>query len=422
MRRIDYSWIILTTGFLVLFFSGGSRFAFGLMLKPMTDDLGATRTSLSLAATTFMVVSALTMPVVGRLLDRYDMRWIIGISAVFGAVGIGLMGTIAQPWQVFLVYGVIYAIGNAGTSTSPISLMVSRWFVRRRGIAVSAALSGNAIGQLVIITLLASLLTAISWRTSYAILGVVNFVIIVPLVFVALRPRRTNHSNCASDAEDTADIASPAMNRSEGAATVVAGVTSTKKIFSSRQLWILVVVYAICGFQDFFMAIHVVAFALDQGVSDFLAGNMLAMMGLLGLLGVLSSGLLADAFGASRPTSLCFLLRIGIFAFIIYFQDTASIIIFAMLYGFTFAITAPLTVVFAGNIFGSARLGTVSGFINMVHQISGGLGAFVGAFIFDRYGSYDGAFVLMFSLSLVAMATTFLVRERLLGRATARAA
>lgn len=54
MRRFDYGWVILTTGFAILFFSGGSRFAFGLMLKPMTDDLGWSRSSLSLAVTTFM--------------------------------------------------------------------------------------------------------------------------------------------------------------------------------------------------------------------------------------------------------------------------------------------------------------------------------------------------------------------------------
>ncbi|MCH7745782.1 MAG: MFS transporter, partial [Chloroflexi bacterium] len=110
--------------------------------------------------------------------------------------------------------------------------------------------------------------------------------------------------------------------------------------------------------------------------------------------------------------ALCFLLRIGIFAFIIYFQNTPSILIFALLYGFTFLITAPLTIVFVGNIFGTARLGTISGVINMSHQISGGLGAFVGAFIFDTWGSYDRAFILMLGLAFVAFVASLLVREK----------
>ena len=190
-----------------------------------------------------------------------------------------------------------------------------------------------------------------------------------------------------------------------------------RRVLASRELWLLVAVYAICGFQDFFVATHIVAFARDQGVGAVLAGNLLALMGLMGLLGVLASGVLADAFGAARPATLCFLMRIGVFAFIVGFQNTPSIVIFGLMYGLTFLITAPLTVVFAANIFGPARLGTVTGLINMVHQVSGGLGAFAGAVIFDRWGSYDRALVLMLVLALLAAALTPLVRERRLAPA-----
>ena len=105
LRRLDYRWVILTTGFVVLFFSSGSRFAFGLMLKPTTDDLGWSRSTLSLAVTVFMVVSALAMPVIGRLVDRDSLRWIIAGAAFTSAVGIGLMGRVPAPWQAFILYG-----------------------------------------------------------------------------------------------------------------------------------------------------------------------------------------------------------------------------------------------------------------------------------------------------------------------------
>ena len=98
----------------MLFFSTGSRFAFGLVLKPMADDLGWTRSSLSLVATTFFIVSALTMPLMGRLIDRYSLRLIIAVSALIAAVGIGLMSGVASRGQVFGFYGRVYAIGSAG--------------------------------------------------------------------------------------------------------------------------------------------------------------------------------------------------------------------------------------------------------------------------------------------------------------------
>ena len=388
----------------MLFFSTGSRFAFGLVLKPMADDLGWTRSSLSLVATTFFIVSALTMPLMGRLLDRYSLRLVIGVSALIAAVGIGLMSGASTRWQVFVFYGLIYAIGSAGTSVAPIGVMISRWFVRRRGIANSIAISGNAVGQLVIIALLASFLTSLSWRGAFLALGIANLVVVAPIVLAFVRSRPP-----AEPIPDTLETTSspPTVSQNDDVASV-----SKNGITRSRQFWLLIVVYGICGFQDFFIATHVVAFADDQGVGSVLAGNMLALMGLLGLVGVLLAGLMSDAFGAARPMALCFLLRIGIFAFIIYFQNTPSILIFALLYGFTFLITAPLTIVFVGNIFGTARLGTISGVINMSHQISGGLGAFVGAFIFDTWGSYDRAFILMLGLAFVAFVASLLVRER----------
>ncbi len=113
-----------------------------------------------------------------------------------------------------------------------------------------------------------------------------------------------------------------------------------------------------------------------------------------------------------RPTLLCFVMRIGIFALAILSQAKLAVMVFALLYGFTFLMTAPLTVMFSGNIFGPARLGRISGTISMVHQISGGLGALAGALAFDIWGSYDRAFILMLALSVVATAGTLLVRDR----------
>ena len=399
MRRPDYSWVILSTGFAILFFGGGSRFAFALMLKPMTDELTWSRSTLSLAVTVFMLVSAVCLPLVGRLVDRFSLRWIIGAGTVLSAVGIGLMGRVAAPWQIFVVYGLVYAIGNAGTSNPVVGVMISRWFIRRRGLATSAAVAGSAMGQLVIVTLLASSVVSLGWRTSYQISGAANLVVLAPLVWATVRSR------------PPAAIQTGLNVIPESETSLAGGGGSLGSIFVSRQLWVLVVIYAICGFQDFFVATHVVAFALDQGVGPVLAGNVLALMGLVGLAGVLLSGLLADAFGAARPTLMCFLLRIAIFALVFFVQDNSAIIAFALLYGFTFLITAPLTVVFAGNIFGTGNQGTVSGFISMVHQIAGGLGALAGAIIFDLRGSYDAAFLMMLVLAIAAAVMTLLVRE-----------
>ncbi len=402
LRRVNYSWVILAAGSAVLFFGGGSRYALGLMLKPMSDDLGWTRTTLSLAITCFMLVSAFALPFVGRLVDRYDLRWTMGMGVFFAAIGIGLMSVISAPWQLFAVYGLVFALGNAGVSNPTVGVMISRWFPGRRGIANSAAVGGNAVGQLVIIAALAGSLARFGWRAGYAALGVVNLLVVVPLVLFAIRPAPPTPAVPPVPAGGRAQSAKPDHDPTEW----------QQRLLNSGQLWLVGGVYAICGFQDFFVATHVVAFATDTGIDHVLAGNLLALMGLMGLMGVLASGLLSDAFGPACPTMVCFLMRIAIFALVLYSHAAPAVAVFALLYGATFLMTAPLTVVFAGNIFGSARLGTVSGIISMVHQITGGLGALGGAVIFDLTSSYQPAFAVMLALAVLAAAMTWIVRDR----------
>ena len=411
MRRPNYSWLILGAGFVILFFSGGSRFAFGLMLKPMSEDLEVSRSTLSLAVTMFMVVSAVAMPFVGRLVDRWSLRGTVAIGAVIGAAGLALMGQVHYSWQVFLVYGVVYALGNSATSIAPVVVMVSQWFIERRGAATSIAVSGNAIGQLVIVAALASALAALGWQSAYTVLAVVNIAILLPLVLLVVRPGPPPEAHAVpGTGDDTLPESGPDPD--------VQPLT-LRQALSSKPFLLLVGIYTICGFQDFFVATHIVAFAQDQGVGDVLAGNLLAWMGVMGLVGVLVAGLMADALGASRPTAVCFVMRIGIFALILLAQNTPAILAFGLLYGFTFLMTAPLTVVFLSNIYGPHRLGTLTGTVSMIHQIMGGLGALAGGWIYDLNGAYDAAFVLMLALSLAATAMTLVVREPLFkGRRT----
>ena len=403
MRRINYRWVILATGFATLFFNGGSRSALALMLKPMGDELMWTRTTLSLGITVYMLVSALAMPFAGRLADRYQLRWIMGTGVAVGAVGIGLMSVITVPWHLFVVYGLVFAVGNAGISNPIVSVMIVRWFPERRGVANSTAVSGNAIGQLVIVGLLAQSLVQFGWRVSYAALGLANLAILAPIALAAVR-------SAPGSTPDTGD-----STQREPATVVLADSGRQESLLMSGQLWLLTGIYAICGFQDYFVATHAVAFALDVGISTVIAGNLLALMGLMGLLGVLASGFLSDALGPARPTLLCFVMRIVIFAMVIVSQAKPAVMAFALLYGFTFLMTAPLTVVFSGNIFGSARLGRISGTISMVHQISGGLGALAGALAFDLWGDYGRAFILMLALAILATIWTLMVRDRPVG-------
>ena len=132
-------------------------------------------------------------------------------------------------------------------------------------------------------------------------------------------------------------------------------------------------------------------------------------MGPAGVVGVLLTGLLNDRFGPVLPTVICFLLRTVLCAALLASREPAVIVGAALLFGVTFWVTAPLTVVFGRESAAMSLLGTVTGLITMVHHSAGGLGALVGATIFDAEGSYDSAVVLMFALSVIALALSLVL-------------
>ena len=393
---------LLAVCFLVLLFSGGARFAIGLLLHPMAHDLSWSRSTLSLSVTVFMVLSACALPLVGHLVDRFGARAVLAVSVLATALALAAMSLIESPWEALLVYGVVFALGCAGTSITPVGVLLSRWYPHRMGMANSIAISGMGVGQLLVISVLAVQLTTLGWRGSFLALGVATLVCVLPFVLAMTR----------AEPPDQAAPLPESGTETRATAAAGGGAETLREALASRRLQLLLVIYVVCGFQDFLVATHMVAFALDEGVDTLLAGNMLAFMGLTGLAGVLLAGVLNDRFGPVLPTALCFALRIVLCALLLLSREPAVIVGAALLYGMTFWMTAPLAVVFARESASIALLGTVSGLITMAHHVAGGIGALAGASIFDAYGSYTRAFVAMLVLSVFALGLTLVLPRR----------
>lgn len=374
--------LVLAGGFLVLFVSGGSRFSIGLTLKPMVDDLGWLRSDVGLAVGLYMVVSALATFVAGRLADRLGGRAILGAGTVIGGIGIGLMCLVSAPWQAMVLYGVVFAIGNGAASLTTVGVMVTRAVPGRAGLANAAVISGQSVGQLVMIAILAAVLAQIGWRSVFVWLAVAHAVLI-PIMFLTL----------------------PAATQAHAAHAPPAGA-NLREAARTPRFWLLLAIYAICGLDDFFVGTHVAAFAQDRGASALVAGNLLALMGLTGLAGVIAGGWLSDRAGPMLTTAIAFGARIAVFVLILVDQSPLSVAVFALVFGASFLVTAPLTVLFVREAFGTRHLGALTGLITMVHQIFGGIGAYGGALIFDATGSYGAAFVIVLVLTVAALFLT----------------
>jgi len=370
--------LALAACFLVLFVGGGARFAIGLTFRPMVDEFGWARGELGLAVAAYMLVSAVATFIAGRLADRLSPRALLIGGAVIGGIGIGLMSLVTQPWHALLLYGVVFAVGNGIASLVIVGVIVMRIYPSRAGLANAVAISGMSVGQLVMIAVLAGLLTQIGWRSVFVWIGIAHLALL-PLLFALPGASRTQPGGAA-------------VSLGEAART--------------GRFWLLLAIYAICGFDDFFVTTHVAAFAQDRGLGILAAGNLLAFMGLTGLAGVVASGFTSDRLGPVWPTAAAFAARVVVFGWIAFDQSPVSIALFALVFGATFLVTAPLTVVFVRESFGTKNLGALTGLITMVHQIFGGIGAYAGAAIFDATGTYDLAFVAMLASAVLAFALT----------------
>jgi predicted MFS family arabinose efflux permease len=264
---------------------------------------------------------------------------------------------------------------------------VTRIYPGRAGLANAFAISGMSVGQLLMIAVLASVLVQIGWRSVFVWIGIAHLALL-PLLF-----------------------ALPGQGGAQSSGGTPRESLSLREAAGKRQFWLLLAVYAICGLDDFFVTTHVVAFAQDQNLSALSAGYLLALMGLTGLVGVIASGWASDRVGPVWPTAAAFAARIIVFGWIVIDQSPVSIALFALVFGATFLVTAPLTVVFVRESFGTKNLGALAGLITMVHQVFGGLGAYAGAAIFDATGGYDAAFIAMFASAVTALALTLMLRR-----------
>jgi len=376
--------LALAACFLLMLIGGGARFAIGLTFKPMVDEFGWSRGELGLAVGLYMVVSAFATFMAGRMADRFSPRALLIGGTVIGGVGIAAMSLVTQPWHALVLYGVVFAIGNGAASLVIVGVIVTRVYPGRAGLANAIAISGMSVGQLVMIALLAAVMMQIGWRAVFVWIGVAHLMLLPLLIGI------------------------PGQG---GAGSARRGELPLRDAARSPQFWLLIAIYAICGLDDFFVTTHVAAFAQDRGLSQLIAGNLLALMGLTGLAGVIASGLASDRLGPVWPTAAAFAARIVVFGWIAIDQSPLSIAVFALVFGATFLVTAPLTVVFVRESFGTRNLGALAGFITMTHQIFGGLGAYAGAAIFDATGGYDAAFVVMLASAVVALALTLMLRR-----------
>jgi MFS family permease len=375
----------------------------------MAAELGWNRASISSAFFLNTVFFALTLSLAGKLYDRYGPRIVILVSTVLLAAGYISTSQVNSLWQFHLFYGVITAVGLGGASVPLIAALMSKWFARRRGLAISLALSGNCLGQFVLVPIVNWFVLAYDWRFSYILLGFIilagNILLVLTVIKgdpedMGIKPYGYDRVDEAVTPEKPNNII-PQPNE-----------LSLMQASKTRSFWFFLLFMLICGSGDFLVAAHLVPVVTDYDLSPTSAANMMAWFGLLSMGGILIAGPASDLIGNKIPIALTFVLRLILFLMILKYPSPITFFIFAVGFGFTLLITAPLTATLVGRLYGFAHMGMISGFITTIHHLGGGFWAFMGGILFDKTGSYQITFTLSAALAVIAIISTLAIKEK----------
>ncbi len=326
-----------------------------------------------------MVVAA-SIPVIGRLIDCFGARRVIFTgTSIFGLM---LLSSELLGARIGYLYVFFAGLGIVAGSTSPVGygVVVSRWFDRRRGLALGLMATGLGLGAILMPIVSQGLIERFGWRTAYAVFG---WAVLLSLPIIA-----------------TLLVEDPSRKGLEPDGTLPAhGITEKNKERSAGlswhdtwhhpTFWLMICAFFLAGASVFGCTVHLPALLTDRGVSARGAALASSLVGLGLLLGRVGAGYLLDRIFAPRLAALFFGgAALGI-ALLWAGSSTYVALLAALLLGLGMGAEVDIIAYLTGRYFGMRALGTAFGVGFASYVLAGAVGVFFIGAGFDATHSYS---------------------------------
>ena len=418
MRRLPnfYGWVLVGIVAILLMASAGARFLYGIVLKPVSEQYGWDRTAITGAVLVNMVIMSICQPFIGGLADRIgSKRVLIGGMALIGAMLVPLSFA-SELWQIYLLYGLIGAVGFAASSPVIATALINGWFRHRRGTALSVATSGTALGQLVVVPAATWTLTVTSWETTYRLLAAILLILVVPLGVLLLRdsPPGSDTERAAHDAPrpHMPETGPRIQKLDEPADWAEERSLSLSASLRTPEFWLLAYGFLVCGFTMAFATTHFMAYADDMGMDPMGAADVVGMVAVFSIIGTVLLGILADRYARPPVLGATYALRGLAYLLLFFLPSDGLILLYAVVLGVSWSATTPLTAAIAADRYGYGHLGGIFGTMFIFMNLGSGVGAVLDGVIYDATGAYDLALIINGVLGLTAALATALVPWR----------
>jgi predicted MFS family arabinose efflux permease len=402
-------WIVAAVAFLALIGAAGFRAAPSVLMLPLEEEFGWSRSELSVAVSVNLLLYGLTAPFAAALMNRFGIRRVTTVALLLVVAGSALSIFATEPWMLWLTWGVLIGLGTGSMALVFAATVADRWFVKRRGLVVGVLTAGGATGQLVFLPFIALLVTEQGWRQA-SLLVASGALIVVPLVLIFMRNHPADVGMTPYGA--AADYVYEPPPRTNAAKQAIGTLVRASKV---RTFWALIAGFAICGATtNGLVGTHFIPSAHDHGMSETTAAGLLAVVGIFDIVGTIASGWLTDRYNPRILLAVYYGFR-GLGLLVLPFLLSATIqppiILFVVIYGLDWVATVPPTVALCRELFGKDGP-IVFGWVFAAHQIGAAIAATVAGTVRDTTGEYTLAWFGAAALCLVAAAVSATITRR----------
>lgn len=399
--RIFYGWWIVAVSMIGIS-TGTGPFAFaslGLFMVPFENEFGWSRTAISLCTTILVFTTALSLPVIGRFVDKVGSKRILLLSMVALALCLAAIPLfVSAVWELMVVFVLIGTVA-AGTNSVPYMPVLSSWFDRRRGLAIGISIAGIGLGYAYVPLLVQFMVDHYGWRSGYYALAAIVIFIAAPLVLLVFR-------------DTPAEMGLKPDGQVEGEApkstSKNVGLT-VPEILRHREFWILVAVFIVLSFVLNGMLAHLVPMLIDRGMDGGTAASVAAVEGTTVFFSRIVIGYLVDRIFAPFVAIVFFTLSaVGILLFALGAIDGMAFLA-AVMVGLSLGAEVDLLAYLTGRYFGLRSYGTTYGMLFSAVLIGTATGPLAFGLGFDLSGSYDTILFICVGVNLLAVVLTALL-------------
>ena len=403
-----YPWVVLGISFTTVAAAFGCRGAFALFFVAVVEEFqwsrGLTAGALTLGAAAWTV----SAPVWGRMLDRFGPRLVFPAGAGLMAAGFVVSGMTETVWQYYLGMGLLVGLGFAALPMTSQAIVISNWFVRKRGMAMGVAASGVGAGIFLVVPAAERLIVGLGWRNAYLVLAGVMLAAVVPLNLFFQR-RRPQDMGLLPDLGATA-VAGP-----KGAGAARTGGWTLGRALRSSRFWVLALGFLLGAVPVHMVLVHQVAAMVDAGFSRELGAAVLSLTGLFTTFSMIGMGMLSDRTGREWAYTIGSMALTGGILLILFLDNVSEVFLVGLyppLFAVGFSSRQSLYPTIAADIFHGPHFGSIIGAAALFIGAGSGVGPWLAGYLHDLSGDYASACWTAIALGLLSLACIWAAAPR----------